>query len=76
MKILKIVEIIFVPSGLSQKSDIFFKFRLFYKPLPEQRFRHFFQGDILAMQQVYFIVQTAENGRNGALFFQCRNFKI
>lgn len=42
-------------------------FRFLNEPLPEQRFGHAFQCGILAMQQVYFVVQTTEDGSNGFL---------
>lgn len=45
------------------------------EPLPEQRFSHAFQCAILAMQQVYFVVQAAENSSNGFLLSERGNFK-
>lgn len=51
---------------------------LLNEPLPEQGLGHSFQGGILPLQQIYFVVQTAEDVRNGFLFGKGRknNWKI
>ena len=38
------------------------------KSFPEQGLGHGFQGGILPLQQIYFVVQAAEDGCDGFLF--------
>jgi hypothetical protein len=40
----------------------------FHKPLAEEGFGHGFEGFVLALEEVYFVVEAGENGSNGLLF--------
>lgn len=44
----------------------------FNKPLPEKCFRHGFEGFVLAVEQVYFVVETGKDGGDGFLFGESR----
>ncbi len=44
--------------------------RLFHKPLAEQGFGHGFEGFVLAVQQVDFVVKAAQDGGDGFLFIK------
>src|SRR5690606_27045994 len=51
----------YINSEFTQRNKIVL-LRLLHKPLPEKRFGHGFQGGVLAVEQIYFVVKAAKDG--------------